>query len=150
MKYIAFVGRLLFSILFIVASAGHFTLQTIDAAARHGVPSATLLVPVSGVIALIGGLSVLIGFRTRLGAWLLVLFLIPVTLLMHNFWTAVDPTTYQLEQAMFLKNITMLGGALLIAYFGAGPVSLDAMADPHREPRQAQSTLIAEAPAQTR
>jgi len=150
MKYIAFVGRLLFSILFIVASAGHFSPQTIDAAARHGVPLAALLVPVSGVIALTGGLSVLVGFRTRFGALLLVLFLIPVSLLMHNFWAAADPTTYQLEQAMFMKNITMVGGALLIAYFGAGPVSLDAFVDPRHAQRHAQSTLIAGAPAQTR
>jgi putative oxidoreductase len=150
MKCIAVVGRLLFSILFIVASAGHFSLQTIDAAAHHGVPLAALLVPVSGVIALTGGLSVLVGFRTRFGALLLVGFLVPVTIFMHNFWDAADPTTYQLEQAMFMKNITMLGGALLIAYFGAGPVSLDALADPWHEGRHTRSTLIAGTPASTR
>jgi putative oxidoreductase len=130
MKYVALAGRQLFSILFIVASAGHFSLETIQAAGRHGVPVAGLLVPLSGVIALMGGLSVLVGFHTRLGAWMLVIFLIPVTLLMHNFWSAADPVTFQLEKAMFMKNITMLGGALLISYFGAGPLSFDALAQP--------------------
>ena len=113
MKYVALAGRQLFSILFIVASASHFSQDTIEAAVRHGVPLAGLLVPVSGVIALMGGLSVLVGFQTRLGAWLLVVFLVPVTLLMHNFWSAADPATFQLEKAMFMKNVTMLGGALL-------------------------------------
>jgi putative oxidoreductase len=125
-KYVALAGRQLFSILFIVASASHFSQDTIEAAGRHGVPVAGLLVPLSGVIALMGGLSVLVGFQTRLGAWLLVIFLVPVTLLMHNFWSAADPATFQLEEAMFMKNLTMLGGALLISYFGAGPLSFDA------------------------
>ena len=127
MRYAVLAGRQLFSIIFIIASAGHFSPQTIESAARHGVPLPGLLVPLSGIIALMGGLSVLLGFQTRLGAWLLVIFLVPVTLMMHNFWSAPDPMTFQIEKAMFLKNITMLGGALVISYFGAGPLSLDAL-----------------------
>jgi len=46
--------------------------------------------------------------------------------MMHNFWAATDPLTHQIEQAMFLKTVTMLGGAWVISYFGAGPLSLDA------------------------
>jgi putative oxidoreductase len=133
MRYVALAGRQLFSILFIVASASHFSQDTIEAAGRHGVPLAGLLVPLSGVIALMGGLSVLVGFQTRLGAWLLVIFLVPVTLLMHNFWSAADPAAFQLEEAMFMKNITMLGGALLISYFGAGPLSFDAFVQPRKD-----------------
>jgi len=49
---------------------------------------------------------------------------------MHNFWAAPDVTTFQIERAMFMKNLTMLGGALLISYFGAGPLSLDAFINP--------------------
>jgi putative oxidoreductase len=49
-----------------------------------------------------------------------------VTLMMHNFWAIADPQMAQLQQGMFMKNLSMLGGALLIAHFGAGPVSLDA------------------------
>jgi putative oxidoreductase len=135
-RYVALAGRQLFSILFIVASAGHFSQQTIETAGHHGVPLAGLLVPLSGVIALMGGLSVLVGFQTRLGAWMLVIFLIPVTVLMHNFWSEVDPATFQIEKAMFMKNITMLGGALLISYFGAGPLSLDAFVYPREHVAQ--------------
>jgi len=86
----------------------------------------------SGIIALVGGLSVLFGFQTRLGAWLLVIFLVPVTVMMHNFWSLSDPMTLQIEKAMFLRNVTMLGGALVISYFGAGPLSLDALISQRR------------------
>jgi putative oxidoreductase len=55
-----------------------------------------------------------------------VLFLVPVTLVMHNFWTARDPGMAQMQMAMFMKNVTMLGGALLISQFRAGGLSLDA------------------------
>jgi len=87
------------------------------------------LVPLSGTLALMGGQSVLVGFQTRLGAALLVVFLIPVTFEMHRFWTAPDATTSLNEQAMFMKNLSMLGGALIISYFGAGPLSLDAFVE---------------------
>ena len=136
MRYIAFVGRQLFSILFIVASANHFNPQTIAAAARHGVPAASVLVPLSGLMALMGGLSILVGLHARFGAALLVVFLIPVTFLMHNFWSLVDPSLIEVEKAMFMKNLTMLGGALLIAYFGAGPVSFDALIERHLTDRR--------------
>ena len=53
--------------IFIIASAGHFTPGTIALAAQHGVPMANLLVPISGLIALTGGLSVLFGYRARIG-----------------------------------------------------------------------------------
>jgi putative oxidoreductase len=127
MRYAVLAGRQLFSIVFIIASAGHFSPEAIESAARHGVPLPDLFVPASGVIALIGGLSVLLGFQTRIGAWLLVIFLVPVTVMMHSFWTSSDPLMHQIERAMFLKNVTMLGGALVISYFGAGPLSLDAL-----------------------
>lgn len=124
-RYLAFVGRQLLSVIFIIASAGHFTPSTIALAAQQGVPMAGLLVPVSGLIALAGGLSLLFGYRAKVGAWLLVLFLVPVTLTMHNFWTMSDPMMFQIQLTLFIRNLVLLGGALLIAYFGAGPLSLD-------------------------
>jgi putative oxidoreductase len=125
-RYAVLAGRQLFSMIFIIASAGHFTRQTIESAARHHVPLPMFLVPLSGVLAFVGGLSILFGYRTRFGAWLLIIFLVPVTVMMHNFWTVWDPATAQIERAMFMKNLTMVGAALLIAYFGGGPLSVDA------------------------
>jgi putative oxidoreductase len=125
MKYTVLAGRQLFSIIFILASGQHFTPQGLAVAASHHVPWPHVLVPLAGVMALAGGLSVLMGFHTRAGAWLLVGFLVPVTLMMHNFWAIPDAAASQIEKAMFMRNVTMLGGALVISYFGAGPLSLD-------------------------
>lgn len=125
-RYLVPAGRALYATIFLMTLLSHFSQQSIAYAAQQGVPMAGLLVPLSGVIAAAGGASVLLGYRARLGAWLLVLFLVPVTLTMHNFWAVTDPMAAQLQWAMFFKNVSMLGGALLIAYFGAGPLSLDA------------------------
>jgi uncharacterized membrane protein YphA (DoxX/SURF4 family) len=70
---------------------------------------------------------VLLGYQTRVGAWLLTLFLVPVTLVMHNFWAVSDASAFQVERALFLRNIALLGGARLIGYFGGGPLSLDVL-----------------------
>src|SRR5436309_8025383 len=86
MEWVVLAGRVLYSAIFIMAGLGHFSHQEIGYAAQQGVPIAGLLVPLSGVIALAGGLSVLLGYRARAGAWLLALFLVPVTVMMHNFW----------------------------------------------------------------
>ncbi len=120
------VGRAMFSAIFVFAALGHFGQPAINMAASQGVPLASLAVPLSGVMALVGGLSVLVGYRARLGALLLVAFLLPVTFMMHKFWAVTDPGAAQLQMVMFMKNLGLIGGALLIAHFGAGPVSIDA------------------------
>jgi putative oxidoreductase len=120
------LGRFFFALIFLLAAANHFNKQTIGYAASQGAPLASIAVPLSGVLAIAGGLSILLGYRAKLGAWLIVLFLIPVTLMMHKFWTVTDPTMAQIQMVMFMKNVSMLGGALLITQFGTGPFSLDA------------------------
>jgi putative oxidoreductase len=127
-RYLVPVARAAFAAIFILSFLGHFSSQSIAYAAAAGVPLAGLLVPLSGLLELAGGLSVLLGYRARIGAWLLVLFLVPVTLAMHHFWTIADPGARQLDMVMFLKNLSMLGGALFIAHAGAGSISLDARA----------------------
>jgi len=126
MNYLALVGRICFSAIFIFAAPGHFTARYVGYASQAGVPAAALLVPLSGLIALVGGLSIALGYKAKLGALLLVVFLIPVTFTMHGFWAVTDPMMQQMQLAMFMKNLSMLVGALLIAYFGSGPLSLDA------------------------
>ena len=120
------LGRFFFALIFLMAGANHFNKQTIGYAASQGVPLAAIAVPLSGVLAIAGGLSILLGYRAKLGAWLIVLFLVPVSLMMHKFWTVTDPMMAQLQMILFMKNVSMLGGALLISQFGAGPFSLDA------------------------
>jgi putative oxidoreductase len=94
-------------------------------ASAHGVPFAMVLVPLAGVMAFAGGVSVLLGYRARFGALLLVLFLVPVTLIMHRFWGLADPQVAMLQKIMFLKNVSMIGTALMVMYNGSGPYSLD-------------------------
>ncbi len=125
MNFLVLLGRILYVAIFLMAGPKHFAAQTIAFAASRGVPLASFAVPLSGVLAIAGGLSILLGYKARIGAWLLVLFLVPVTLMMHNFWAIADPMAAQLQQVMFMKNLSMLGGALLIAHFGSGPLSLD-------------------------
>jgi len=120
------LGRFLFALIFLMAGANHFSKQSIGYAASANVPLAPIVVPLSGVLAIAGGLSILLGYRARLGGWLLVLFLVPVTLMMHKFWTVQDPMMAQIQMILFMKNVSMLGAALLISQFGAGPFSLDA------------------------
>jgi putative oxidoreductase len=119
------LGRLFFVLIFVMAGPNHFRSQTIAYAASQGVPLASIAVPVSGLIAILGGLSILLGFRAKLGAWLIALFLVGVTPMLHNFWTVADPMMRQMQMIMFMKNVSMLGAALLITQFGSGPWSLD-------------------------
>ena len=120
------LGRISFALIFVMSGFTHFSKQTIGYAAAQGVPLASIAVPLAGIIALLGGLSILLGYRAKLGAWLIVLFLVPVTLTMHKFWEISDPMMAQMQMIMFMKNVSILGGALLISQFGAGPLSVDA------------------------
>jgi putative oxidoreductase len=121
---VALLGRFLFSAIFFMAGFGHFSPQTIAYAASQGVPLAHLAVPLSGIIAFLGALSILVGYHAKVGAVLIIVFLIGVTPL-HNFWAVGDPLMHQIQLVMFLKNLAMLGGALLISQLGAGPWSLE-------------------------
>src|SRR5690242_18002513 len=98
---VIFLGRLLFVLMFLMAGFTHFNKQVIGYAASQGVPLASVLVPASGLLALMGGLSILLGYRAKLGAWLIVIFLIGVTPI-HKFWGIADPMTQQMQMAMFM------------------------------------------------
>jgi len=123
-RYLAPAGRVLFSAIFLLAGPNHFRAATIAYAAAQGVPLASVAVPLSGVLAILGGLSVALGYKATWGAWLLVVFLVPVTLMMHRFWGLTDPAAAMMQQVMFMKNLALLGTALLIAAVGSGPLSL--------------------------
>ena len=122
---LALLGRFLFSAIFILASFGDFSSKGISEATQHGVPMASVLVPLAGVLSLLSGLSIMLGYHARWGAWGVVLFLAIITPVMHNFWAETDPNMAAMQMAHFMKNVAMLGAALMIAYQGAGPLSLD-------------------------
>ena len=136
MRYSVLAGRVLFSLLFVMAGLGHFSSQEIAYAAAQGVPLASIVVPMAGIIAIVGGLSIALGYKAKWGAALVVLFLVPVTVMMHNFWSVTDPVAAQDQMAHFMKNVSLLGSALLIFYFGSGPLSLDARSGSRSEERK--------------
>jgi putative oxidoreductase len=123
---IVLLARVLFVLIFLTAGPTLLLPPAAEHAMQHGFPLAHILVPIAGVIVILGGLSVLLGYHARIGASLIVLFLVIVTPTMHNFWAVADPMMAKDQMAHFLKNLSMLGGALLITQFGAGPWSLDA------------------------
>lgn len=126
MEIVPLIGRVLFAALFLLSGFGHFARidQMTAYAQSQGVPAARIMVYVTGVMLLLGGASVLLGYWARAGAALLVLFLVPTALYMHAFWKIADPMMAANQQAHFMKNLALAGAALLVVYFGSGPFSL--------------------------
>ena len=131
MAYVVLIGRILYSMIFIIFGLFHFmNLQGMSQyAASQGVPAPTFMTIVTGIMMVVGGLSILLGYKPKIGAWLIFLFLVPTAFLMHNFWAIPDPMQSQNQMAHFMKNLSMAGAALLIAYFGSGPMSLEKSAE---------------------
>lgn len=123
MRYVFLLGRVLFSLVFIVKALEHFSEELVHHANNMGAPMPNILVPIWGILALIGGLSILLGYHAKIGAWILVVFLIPVTFYMHPFWAADTTFAQMMHGYCFWKNLSMMGAALMIAYFGSGPLS---------------------------
>ena len=124
MQYIPLVGRILFSAVFIMFGLGHFT-QTAMMAENlvpAWMPAADLVVILTGVVIVAGGLMVLLGYKAKLGGLILAAFLIPVAIMVHGPGFAAGD---QVGTGMFMKDLALAGGALLISHFGAGPMSMD-------------------------
>jgi uncharacterized membrane protein YphA (DoxX/SURF4 family) len=125
---LSLVGRLLFLVVFVRGgySASINLSHTIGVAARAGAPLAALTVPVSQVLQWVGVISVALGIWADIGAICLLLFLIPVTYWTHAFWR-LEGQPRQVQTGNFLRNLTYLGGVLLIlhaALVGALPLTV--------------------------
>lgn len=110
------LGRILLGGYFLKNAYAHYA-QRVGFAAyakSKGVPSPMLAVLGSGVLLLIGGLSVLLGAYVAWGVLALALFLIPVTFTMHAYWKDTDPMTKMINQVNFWKNLALLGAALCL------------------------------------
>ncbi len=127
MKYVPLIGRILLSLIFVMSGFNHIFnwSEMSQYAAMKGVPMPNVAVIITGIMILLGGLSVALGYKSKIGALLLVIFLIPTTLMMHNFWAIEDAMQSKIEMTMFLKNLGLMGGALLVYYFGSGPYRLE-------------------------
>ncbi|QOD94672.1 MULTISPECIES: DoxX family protein [Microcella] len=121
MEWLVLIGRLLFAVLFLGSGWGHFTQIQMMAgyAQSKGVPLARGSVIGTGVLIVVGALMVLLGVWADLGALLLVVFLVPTAVVMHNFWNVDDPQSKQMEQTQFLKDVALAGAALMLFVFFA-------------------------------
>lgn len=124
---VTIAGRILFSAIFLVGGVEHLVRYDamVEYATANGVGGAWLLVPLTGMMIILGGLSVLLGYATRMGAWLLFLFLVPTAVLMHRFWGLDNPALASVQMAHFMKNMALAGASLLLTRFGSGPWSID-------------------------
>src|SRR2546426_5664270 len=104
MRYLALVGRLLYSVIFLVSGPFHFTAQYAGYAAQAGVPAASVLVPLAGVISLAGGVGGLLGDPPQIGARVVGGVLLPPTLAQHNFSAGKEPLVGHMEQAPLIKK----------------------------------------------
>jgi uncharacterized membrane protein YphA (DoxX/SURF4 family) len=116
MDLVLLVGRILFVALFLASAMGHLTQSKAMGAyaGTKGVPSPVLATQVSGVLILLGGISVLLGLWGDLGSLFLVIFLLPTALLMHSFWKESEPMAKQMEMVQFNKDVALAGGALVL------------------------------------
>jgi putative oxidoreductase len=118
--YAATLGRILMSVIFLLSGFMKVTHLSGMAAQVHLSPA---MLGLAGAAELVGGLSLLLGLWSRVGALGLVIFLIPTTLMFHNFWAA-PPELQQAQMANFLKNVAIMGGLLMVIAFGSGPLSI--------------------------
>ena len=126
-KFGPVVGRILLALIFLMSGINKVLNWegTEGYMASVGMPMVTLFLIGAVVLEIGGSLSVIAGFKARWGALALIVFTIPTTLIFHAYW-AVDPAQMQIQQIMFMKNLAMVGGLLIIMAFGAGPLSVDA------------------------
>ncbi len=120
------VGRVLLALLFVVSGFGkvsHYD-ATAGYMASAGMPLIPLLLPATILVELGGGLLLIIGLFTRPVAVLLALFTIPVTLTFHHFWD-LPAAQAAMQQIHFLKNLSIIGGLLMLYSYGAGSISVD-------------------------
>jgi len=125
------VGRVLLALMFILAGVGKLTDigGTAGYIASGGLPFPAVLAVVVGLIELLGGLALVVGFQARWAGLALGLFTLAASLLFHKFWAAPADQAF-VQQLMFMKNLSVAGGLFIVAALGAGALSLDARRNP--------------------
>lgn len=116
------LGRILLAVIFLLSGFGKLTAiaGTAGYFGSLGLPLPTVTAIVVGLIELLGGLAILVGFQTRITAWVLAIFTIATGLVAHTGWAD------QMQMISFMKNLAIAGGFLVLASSGAGALSIDA------------------------
>ena len=133
-KPLALVARILLAAIFI--SAGFSKVMGFDGVtayiASKGLPMPMILAGLTIALEILGGLAIVIGYKTRIAGLLLGLFTLLAALIFHNFW-AFPPEQVYLQNIMFMKNLSMAGGLFLLVVFGAGGYSVDAICEAKKQ-----------------
>lgn len=122
------LGRLCLIAIFLMSAVGNKIPKFNDVSAymgAEGVPMPNIMLTGAIVFLIAGSLSILLGFKARLGATLLLLFLGFATYWFHDFWTFEDPAEVQQQTISFMKNLALMGAMLMIIARGSGPMSID-------------------------
>ena len=118
MEIVFLIGRIIVGVYYLYNAANHFNVfgqagGLIGWTTSKGVPSANVLVYVAGVLLAVGGLTILTGFMPTIGVIAIVLFFVPVTFKMHDFWTETDAQAKANQMIAFTKNAALMGSALM-------------------------------------
>ena len=126
--FVSVVARLMLAAVFLASAIGNKIpqfKQTAEYMQAEGVPNSKLALFGAIGLLLLGGLSVVAGAWTRIGAFFLLVFLVAATYYFHDFWQFPDPMQRQLQTIQFMKNMAIGGGLLALMAFGGGPWSVD-------------------------
>lgn len=120
-------GRVLLSLIFLMSGVGKiFDLEnTKKYMEAKGMTNVAFFLTMAILFEIAGAVLVMVGYKARLGALLLIAFLIPATVIFHDFWAFPDQQP-PIEMIMFMKNLSILGGLLIVLARGPGPMSIDA------------------------
>lgn len=123
---VALVARVLLALMFILSGLSKFggLDGTAGYIASKGLPMAGVLAVMTALVEVAAGLAIVVGFRARIAALVLAAFTLLASVLFHNFW-AMPAEQQMVQQLMFMKNLSVVGGLLLLFALGAGGWSLD-------------------------
>jgi putative oxidoreductase len=120
------IGRILLSAIFLISGARKALMYagTVGYFTKLGFPAADVFAVIAIVIEIGGGILLVIGWRTRWVAWLLILFVAIAAGMAHRFWE-FDAAQQANQMNHFLKNLAIIGGLMFVAAFGPGSASVD-------------------------
>ena len=125
-QLVALVGRILLAAIFVISGfnkIGGFD-GVVGYIASKGLPVPQVLAALTVALELGGGILLIVGYQTRLVAVLFFLWLVPTTFIFHKFW-GIDAAQVQNQMNNFLKNVSIMGGMLLLCAYGPGAYSVD-------------------------
>jgi putative oxidoreductase len=126
-SFVLLLGRLAIAYIFIFSGITKIFSwgPTLEFMSQNGMKTVEIFLIASICIEILAGLSLVLGWHMTLGAMILLLYLIPVTLTFHSFWQFTDPQVRALQMWMFNKNLAIFGGLLVLTIAPAGKYSVD-------------------------